>query len=217
MKPFATILVLAGVCLMWVNVADAEETWTIEKIYTHYETNYTLKDTLHFAQRAALYIAGQCEQGQQACETVIGDFSKPSEWGILDVKHLWIAIIGIEKRALLAHANPGFKKNINKRVGSSIKDHNGKLYFLEGAAGIKLQPKGFFFSKYSTWVKSVTKIKEPIHQLNLYVLIPETTMVVATNYPYRATSVKEVDEMAAELNNMVEAWSIIQGRVVYPK
>ncbi len=42
-------------------------------------------------------------------------------------------------------------------------------------------------------------------------------MVIVTNLPYRAQSAEELDKVAAKLNASVEEWSIIKGRVEYPK
>ncbi len=134
------------------------------------------------------------------------------------MKHLWINIIDVETFTLLAQPNPAFHRFFKKKgIGKIIKDHNGKFFILFAFDGIKDQPKGFFFSKYTTYIGSVTKVKEPMHMLTLAVLIPGTTMVTVVNYPYRAKSAEELDKVAAKLNASVEEWSIIKGKVEYPK
>ncbi len=217
MKTICSVLVIVFY-FSTLTSAYSEEKWTTEKIYSYFETHYSLKEYLHFAQKAALYISGQCEKGEIACDKVIEDFSKPSEWGILDVKHFWVNIIDVETFSLLAHPNPAFHRFFNTiGIGKQVKDHNGKLFFYHGAHGIKEQPKGFVFSKLTTWQQSVSKVKEPMHMLTLYVLIPGTTMVTAVNYPYRAKSTEELDKVAAKMNASVEKWSIIKDNVIYPK
>ncbi len=212
MKTISVLIIMF--CLSTHTPALADEQWTIEKIYSYFETHHSPKEFLHFTQEAALYVSGQCKKSKIACDKVLSEFSKPSKWGILDVKHFHVNIIDIETWNLVAHPNPAFHRFFKvKGIGKIVKDHNGRLFFYFGVNGIKNeQPKGFFFSKYTTYEGSVTKIKEPMHMLSLFVLIPGTTMVTSANYPYRAKSTEELDKVAAKLNSLVEEWSIIKGK-----
>ncbi len=215
MKTISVLIIMF--CLSTPTSALAEEKWTVEKIYSYYETHYSPKEMLHFAQKAALYVSGQCKKGKKACDNVIADFSKPSEeWGILDVRHFWVNIMDAETWTIIAHPNPDLQHLVNViGIGKRIKDHNGKLIAYFAVDGIKRQPKGFFWTKYTTYQRSVSLVKEPMHTLSLWVLIPGTTMTTSVNYPYRAKSTEELDKVADKLNALVEEWSIIEGKVEY--
>ncbi len=190
---------------------SSTDAFAIELLYTHFESRYTPKDLLHKAQKEAMYIGGEFKKGKEAGMAAIKEFNVPlSRWVTLDALSPYSHIQNYEKGWVEAHPNPALHKILFiEDLVYRFKDHAGRLCILEGFEKLDKQPEGIFIFQYTTWTRSVTKIKSPLYILCAYVRIPGTMYHVSTNMPFRGSSLEEMEKTIAHLDKMLPGWSLM--------
>ncbi len=188
------------------------DVFSIELLYTHFESRYTPRDLLHKAQKEAVYITGEFKKSREAGMATIEEFNTPfTRWNHMDGLFPFSQIHLTEKGMIVAHPNPSLHKLLNvEYLAQKFKDHSGRMSPLEGIKKVDGQPEGVWVVQFTTWIRSRTHIATPLFLLNVFVRIPETPYHVSTVMPYRLSSLEEADKTVEYLDAMTPYWSIIK-------
>lgn len=96
-----------------------------------------------------------------------------------------------------------------KNLANKFKDHSGRYPALDLCNKLLNNPKGAWGVTYTTYIRSVTGVKDPLHELNFGVKVPGRPWHVVGHLPYQAKNLEEALEAAEDLNALVEKWSIL--------
>ncbi|MGL1862755.1 MAG: hypothetical protein OCC46_09575 [Pseudodesulfovibrio sp.] len=181
----------------------ANET-TKDELLAHFRYTTSPRTAFDHIQKAALWLSKQGKAG-------LDEFSKPySQWNHLDGSTIQVQLWKSDECMVLRHPNPDLQHIVGvSKLGDGFKDHSGKLVALEQCTKLFNSPKGAFSATFTTYIKSVTGIEEPMYQLNFGVGVPGYPWQVVGHMPYQADSAEEMHKVVEDLNALVDEWSII--------
>ncbi len=193
-------------------IDNGNDRFAIDSLYEHFESRFSPKDLLHMTQKRAMYISDAFKRSDKEGIKAIDEFNFPfTRWNHLDGFHPQFGIHNTEKGWVEAHANPALHKiRYIENLAWKYKDHLGQLTEVEGFGRVKETPEGVWVWRFSTFIKSKTKIATPFYIMSLYVGIPGTDYHVVGHMPYRGYSAREMDKTKEYLNKMVMHWTIME-------